>query len=79
MNHPVNRQCLGRWGANHLGHDDFVDWQCTATLDVHNITGLCRECKLILRNERATGVAADPRDFVTPEQAAANIAQALTP
>jgi hypothetical protein len=27
---------------------------CRAHLDGHNITGLCQECKLILRNKRMT-------------------------
>ena len=56
--------CAGRWPG----------WTCTAGLHPHNVTGLCAECKLILRNERLSGVPADPTAFVTPEQAAANIA-----
>lgn len=48
---------------------------CSAALNRTNITGLCAECKLIARNERATGIADDPTLWVTPEDAFANIAR----
>jgi len=61
------RICTGRW----------PDWACTATLNPHNVTGLCAECKLILRNARMSGVPVDPASFVAPTEAAANIAAVL--
>lgn len=47
---------------------------CTHILNRHNVTGLCAECKLILRNERTSGAPADQTGFVTPIQAATVIA-----
>jgi hypothetical protein len=50
--------------------------ECAAPLHAHNLTGLCAECKLIARNERLSGKAANT-DQVTEAQAIANIAEAL--
>lgn len=47
--------------------------QCDTTLDVRNITGICRECRHIARNERLGHT--HTADQVTHDQAAANIAE----
>jgi hypothetical protein len=61
------RICNGRWPG----------WVCAATLNPHNVTGLCGECKFILRNERMSSTKADPATFVTYTEAEANIAAVL--
>ena len=35
-------------------------------LNPHEITGVCRECKLILRNERMTSQAQQPERITQP-------------
>lgn len=48
--------------------------QCGATLNRHNVTGLCAECKLIARNARLSGQPAEPAEPITLADAIANFA-----
>jgi hypothetical protein len=65
------------------GHDVIGDIpempscrDCGAPLSVHNITGLCRECRLIATNERL-GQQPDPAAPVSYADAIANITAVL--
>jgi hypothetical protein len=43
--------------------------ECGAPLDARNITGLCRECKLIVRNRRLSSQLTDATDPVSHREA----------
>ena len=54
-------------------HDRSHCAQCGATLNPHNITRMCAECKLIARNERLSGIPCDSREPVVLADAIAAV------
>jgi hypothetical protein len=51
---------------------------CGASLQPHNLTRVCAECKLIARNCRLAGQHPDSTDPVTYDQAITNITTILS-
>jgi hypothetical protein len=51
--------------------------QCGASLEPHNLTGLCAQCKLIARNRRLSDRPADVSDPVTKADAIADVTVVL--